>query len=94
MLLLDLDPNVVKPGWTPLIITVALAAMLVLLYLSMRRQFRKITVEPEDSDPTPAESGAAEETETTPEASTTVDAEAPPGSDQPLATDSSSTRTS
>ena len=44
MILLDLDPNVVKPGWTPLIITVVLAGALVLLYLSMRRQFRKINV--------------------------------------------------
>jgi hypothetical protein len=44
MILFDLDPNVVKPGWTPLIITVLIAAVLVLLYLSMRRQFRKIDV--------------------------------------------------
>lgn len=40
--LLDLDPNVVKPGWTPLLITVGLAAVIVLLFLSMRRQFRRI----------------------------------------------------
>jgi hypothetical protein len=40
--LLDLDPNVVKPGWTPLLITIGLAAAIVLLFLSMRRQFRRI----------------------------------------------------
>jgi uncharacterized membrane protein YdfJ with MMPL/SSD domain len=40
--LLDLDPNVVKPGWTPLLITVGLAVVIVLLFLSMRRQFRRI----------------------------------------------------
>ena len=44
MFLLDLDPNVVKPGWTALVITILLALALVLLYLSMRRQFRKINI--------------------------------------------------
>ncbi len=44
LVLLDIDPNVVKPGWTPLIITIVLAAVMVLLYFSMRRQFRKINV--------------------------------------------------
>ncbi len=44
MMLLDIDPNVVKPGWTPLIITIILAVAIVLLYLSMRRQFRRINV--------------------------------------------------
>ena len=53
MMLLDIDPNVVKPGWTPLIITVVLAVVLIGLYLSMRRQFRKINL-PDDPavDPT------------------------------------------
>ena len=50
MFLLDLDPNVVKPGWTALIITILLALALVLLYLSMRRQFRKITIDREETD--------------------------------------------
>jgi hypothetical protein len=44
MMLLDIDPNLVKPGWTPLIILIALALVMVLLYISMRRQFRKINV--------------------------------------------------
>ena len=44
MMLLDIDPNLVKPGWTPLIILIVLAAVMVLLFISMRRQFRKINV--------------------------------------------------
>lgn len=50
MMLLDIDPNIVKPGWTPLIITIALAMVIVLLYLSMRREFRKINL-PGDERP-------------------------------------------
>lgn len=38
----DVDPNVVKPGWTPLIITIVLALAMVGLFISMRRQFRRI----------------------------------------------------
>ena len=48
MILLELDPDVVKPGWTPLIVTVLLGIALVLLFLSMRRQFRKISIPRED----------------------------------------------
>ena len=71
MFLLDLDPNVVKPGWTALVITILLALALVLLYFSMRRQFRKINipgdetgdetgVEPSDGDaPAPSDSPSA-----------------------------------
>jgi hypothetical protein len=55
MFILDLDPNVVKPGWTPLIITILLAIALVLLYLSMRRQFRKITIDREETDAEPSD---------------------------------------
>ena len=59
--LLDLDPNVVKPGWTPLLITIVLAAVMVLLFFSLRRQFRRIDVsrsqpvvpDRETSEPTP-----------------------------------------
>jgi hypothetical protein len=42
MILLDVDPNVVQPGWTPLFITLLLGVAMVFLYLSMRKQFRKI----------------------------------------------------
>ena len=60
MSILDLDPNVVKPGWTALIITILLAFSLVLLYLSMRRQFRKINFD-DETDVEPAEDGEAGE---------------------------------
>ena len=53
MTFLELDPNVVKPGWTALIVTVLLAVALVLLYLSMRRQFRKINIPQEGTDDKP-----------------------------------------
>jgi len=52
--LLDLDPNIVKPGWTPLLITIGLAAVMVLLFFSLRKQFRRIDVsqsQPGVSDP-------------------------------------------
>jgi hypothetical protein len=44
MILLQLDPDLVKPGWTPLIITLLLGVAVFLLFLSMRRQFSKISV--------------------------------------------------
>jgi hypothetical protein len=51
MILLEVDPNVVKPGWMPLLITLLLLGAMVLLYLSMRKQFRKIrTSEDDESD--------------------------------------------
>lgn len=61
VVLLDIDPNVVKPGWTPLLITVAIAGAMVLLFLSMRRQFRKINAA--GALPTAAEVDAALEPE-------------------------------
>lgn len=42
MSLLELDPNIVKPGWTPLLILVGLALVMALLFRSMRRQFRRV----------------------------------------------------
>jgi protein-S-isoprenylcysteine O-methyltransferase Ste14 len=44
MILLDVDPNVVKPGWTALVVVLLLGIAMVFLYLSMRKQFRKIRV--------------------------------------------------
>ena len=57
MTLFEIDPNVVKPGWTPLIILIILALVMVLLFLSMRRQFRKINVpgDERDADGEPAD---------------------------------------
>ena len=48
MSLLDVDPNVVQPGWTPLFVTLLLGAAMVFLYFSMRKQFRKIRT-PDDA---------------------------------------------
>ena len=48
MILLEVDPDVVQPGWTPLIVTLLLGVAVVLLFLSMRRQFRKISIPRED----------------------------------------------
>jgi hypothetical protein len=55
--LLDLDPNIVKPGWIPLLITIALAAVMVLLFFSLRKQFRRIDshFEAEAADPEAAD---------------------------------------
>ncbi|MBA8794545.1 hypothetical protein FHX74_002164 [Friedmanniella endophytica] len=50
MTVFDIDPNVVKPGWTPFIITLVLAAVMVVLYRSMRRQFRRIGDLPSDEE--------------------------------------------
>jgi hypothetical protein len=61
MILLELDPNVVKPGWTALVVTLLLAAAMVFLFFSMRKQFRKINIPPEETDdkpPTPTEPAA------------------------------------
>lgn len=41
-LLLELDPNVVKPGWTPLLLLVGMALVVALLFRSMKRQFRRV----------------------------------------------------
>jgi hypothetical protein len=59
MILLEVDPNVVKPGWTPLLVTLLLLAAMVFLYLSMRKQFRKIRT-PEDDETENAEDSTSE----------------------------------
>jgi hypothetical protein len=55
MILLEVDPDLVKPGWTPLIITVLLGVAVVLLFFSMRRQFRKISIPRDDEVDDPAD---------------------------------------
>jgi protein-S-isoprenylcysteine O-methyltransferase Ste14 len=45
---LDVDPSTARPGWAAVVVVVLLAIALVFLYLSMRRQFRKINVGPSD----------------------------------------------
>jgi hypothetical protein len=67
MILLELDPDLVKPGWTPLIVTLLLGVAVVLLFFSMRRQFRKISiplseeVDDEESSPTTPDSPPRED---------------------------------
>ena len=59
MILLEVDPNWVKPGWMLLLIILLLAGAMVFLYLSMRKQFRKIRV-PEDDESGNAEDSPSE----------------------------------
>ena len=62
MILLDLDPNVVKPGWIPLLITVGLALVMVLLFRSMRRQFSRVHANfPDPRAGSPTSAAPAEE---------------------------------
>lgn len=49
LVVLAVDPNLVRPGWSPLVVTLLLGAVLFFLARSMMRQFRKIDV-PADSD--------------------------------------------
>ena len=50
MMLLEVDPNLVRPGWTPLLVIVLLGIVLFFLGRSMLKQFGKIDV-PADHDP-------------------------------------------
>jgi hypothetical protein len=55
----ELDPEIeenLTPGWVGAIVILGLMVVTVLLWLSMRRQFRKIRF---DEDATPDEPGAA-----------------------------------
>jgi hypothetical protein len=49
MILLEVDPNWVKPGWMLLVTILLLVGAMVFLYRSMRKQFRKIRT-PEDGE--------------------------------------------
>jgi hypothetical protein len=60
MILLDVDPSVVKPGWTAFLVVILLGIALVFLYLSMRKQFRKIRT-PDDEASEDAEDSAAQQ---------------------------------
>src|SRR5689334_10320362 len=44
MMLLEVDPNLVRPGWTPLVVIVLLGVVLFFLGRSMIKQFGKIDV--------------------------------------------------
>lgn len=42
MIALDVDPNLVVSGWTPLFLTLGLGGVIVLLALSMTRHMRRV----------------------------------------------------
>lgn len=67
MFLLELDPNIVKPGWTPFLITIGLAAVMYLLFRSMRRQFRRVDANYDVQPPaeTPVREAGQDRTTTT-----------------------------
>jgi hypothetical protein len=65
MILLEVDPNWVKPGWMLLLVILLLAGAMVFLYLSMRKQFRKIHT-PDDDEQDNAEDSASERPPSTP----------------------------
>jgi hypothetical protein len=50
VILLEVDPNWVKPGGTLLLVILFLAGAMVFLYFSMRKQFRKIRTPDDESD--------------------------------------------
>ncbi len=60
MILLEVDPNLVQPGWTALIVMILLALAMVVLFFSMRKQVRRITVPPTEPEE-PEESEESEE---------------------------------
>jgi len=65
MIFLDVDPNIVSPGWAPLFVVLLLAAAMVFLYFSMRKQFRKIRT-PGDEAANQAEDSESERQPGTP----------------------------
>jgi hypothetical protein len=85
LVLLDIDPNLVKPGWTALIVVILLALAMTGLFFSMRRQFRKLD----------ANRAAAEDVEqdgTLPEDEETPVASAPAAEGDPQPDDSPAPR--
>ena len=54
MMLLEVDPNLVRPGWTPLLVIVVLGVVLFFLGRSMLKQFGRIDV-PADHPGVPAD---------------------------------------
>jgi hypothetical protein len=66
MILLEVDPNWVKPGWMLVVTLVLLAGAMVLLYRSMRKQFRKIRTPDDGESDNNAEDSSPERPPTTP----------------------------
>jgi hypothetical protein len=51
LVVLEVDPSTARPGWAALIVVLLLAVAMVFLFLSMRRQFRKINVGQSEEPP-------------------------------------------
>lgn len=83
MMLLEVDPNLVRPGWTPLVVVVLLGIVLFLLGRSMLKQFGRIDV-PADHAADPATGSDATGTDTTGSDTTGSDGE-PTAGDLPPA---------
>jgi hypothetical protein len=64
MMLLEVDPNLVRPGWTPLVVVVLLGIVLFFLGRSMTKQFGRIDV-PADHEPDPASTSESAGTDAT-----------------------------
>ncbi len=58
MVLLDLGSDLVLPSWTPLAIAGGLLVLLGLLYVSLRRHLRRISLPGEQESPPSPESGS------------------------------------
>lgn len=72
MIAFELDPNLVRPGWTALIIVLVLGLILVGLVFSMRRQMRKINIPAagdSSADDSSADDGSAGDASTDDDAS-------------------------
>jgi hypothetical protein len=54
MTLLEVDPDLVRPGWTPLVVVVLLGIALFFLGRSMMKQFRRIDVPADHETDQPA----------------------------------------
>lgn len=50
LLLAAVDPERVKPGWLGLVVVLAIAVAIVVLWRSMNRQLRKVDFEETDGD--------------------------------------------
>ena len=85
MILLEVDPDLVKPGWTPLIITVLLGVAVVLLFFSMRRQFRKISIPRDDEVDDPTDPSVDGPPAATPDGSDPTTDDAPSAREDPPA---------
>ena len=74
MMFLEVDPNLVRPGWTPLLVIVVLGIVLFFLGRSMLKQFGRIDV-PADHETDPGSASESAGTDTDP---STTDVRTPP----------------